>query len=63
MLWSLIKIILFIGIIAALTLGAGYLIETGGGIRVAIGTVEFNLGPLQTAVALVVLLLLLGRKA
>ena len=57
MLWSLIKIVLFIGIIAALTLGAGYLTESSGGIRIAIANTEFNLGPLQaviTAVTLVV---------
>lgn len=55
MLWSLIKIIVFIAIIAGLTLGAGYLMETGGGVRVAVGTVEFNLQPLQAVIALVVL--------
>ncbi len=55
MLWSLIKIIVFIGIIAGLTLGAGYLMETGGGIRVAVGTVEFNLQPLQAVIAFVLL--------
>lgn len=59
MLWSLIKIVLFIGIIAALTWGAGYLIETGGGVTVAVGTIEFNLGPLQAAIALLVLLVAL----
>ncbi len=57
MLWSLIKIVLFIGIIAGLTLGAGYLIETGGGVRVAVGNVELNLGALQAAVALIILIL------
>ena len=56
MLWSLIKILLFIGIVAALTWGAGLLMETGGGVRVAVGTIEFNFGPLQTVVALVILL-------
>jgi HemY protein len=56
MLWSLIKIILFIGIIAALTLGAGYLIETSGGVRVAVGNLEFNLGPLQAAIAMILLI-------
>ena len=56
MLWSLIKILLFIGIVAALTYGAGVLMETGGGIRVAVGTLEFNLGPLQATVAMLLLL-------
>ena len=35
MLWSLIKILFFVALIAALTLGAGYLMETGAGIRIA----------------------------
>ncbi|MEM0948377.1 MAG: heme biosynthesis HemY N-terminal domain-containing protein [Pseudomonadota bacterium] len=59
MLWSLIKFVLFFGIIALLAWGAGILIETGGGVRVAVGTVEFNLGPLQTVAALLVLLVAL----
>lgn len=57
MLWSLIKILLFIGIVAGLTLGAGYLIDTGGGVRVAIGTIEFTLGPLQAVIVALVLLI------
>ena len=59
MLWSLIKFILFFGLIALLTWGAGYLIETGGGVRVAVGNVEFNLGPLQAVVAVFALLVVL----
>ena len=57
MLWSLIKIVLFVVLIAALTLGAGYLMETEGGVRVAIADTEFNLGPLQSVIAAVVLVL------
>ncbi len=57
MLWSLIKIVVFIGAIAAATLGIGYLTETGGGIRIALGGTEFNLGPVQSVVALIVLVL------
>jgi HemY protein len=56
MLWSLLKFILFIAIIAALTIGASYLMETGGGIRIAVGTVELNLGPLQAVLAVLLLL-------
>jgi HemY protein len=57
MLWSLIKIVLFIAIIAALTLGAGMLMDTGGGVRVAVGTIELNLGPLQAVIGLVLIVL------
>ena len=64
MLWSLIKILLFIAVIAALTMGAGYLVETDGGVRVAVGDFEFNLQPLQAAIALVLLVVViwLGLK-
>jgi len=56
MLWSLIKILFFVALVAALTVGANLLMETGPGVRLAIGTVEFNLGPLQAVIAALVLL-------
>lgn len=57
MLWSLIKVILFVALVAAATWGAGYLLQTDGGIRVAVANTEFNLGPLQAAIALILLVL------
>ncbi len=57
MLWSLIKVILFVLAVAALALGASYLMEAEGGLRLDFGTVELNLGPLQAAIALIVLIL------
>ena len=33
MLWSLIKIVVFVALVAALALGAGYLLESTGGFR------------------------------
>ncbi len=57
MLWSLTKIVLFIAVIAALTLGASYLTESTGGIRVAVADTEFNLGPLQAVIAVLALIL------
>lgn len=59
MLWSLIKIILFVAALAALTLGAGYLLETSGGVRIAVANTELNLGPLQSIVAVLVLMVVL----
>ena len=58
MLWSLIKFLIFIGIVAALSLGAIYLMDTGAGVRVAIANMEFTFGPIQAVIAAVVLLLL-----
>ena len=66
MLWSLLKILLFVAAVAALTLAAGRLLETGEGVRVAVAGMEFNLGPLQAvlaALALVAAVWLLLRIA
>lgn len=55
MLWSLIKIILFVVVVAALALGAEYLMESEGGVTVtALGT-EYVFGPLQSVIGAAVL--------
>jgi HemY protein len=59
MIWSLLKVLLFVAAIAAMTFGAGMLMDTGGGIRIAMMGQEFSLGPLQTIVALLALMLAL----
>ncbi|UYV37277.1 tetratricopeptide repeat protein [Rhodobacteraceae bacterium D3-12] len=55
MLWSLIKIIVFVVLVAAATMGAGMLLETEGGVRIAFAGKEYTLTALQTVVALVVM--------
>jgi|TARA_B110000908_G_scaffold111160_1_gene130396 HemY protein len=55
MLWSLIKIVLFVCIVAVAALGAGALLETDGGMRVEFAGTEYSLGPLETVVALIAL--------
>ncbi len=55
MLWSLIKIVVFVAIVAALTLGAGYLMESQGGVQITVAGVEYTLGPLQSVIAALVL--------
>ncbi len=64
MLWSLIKIILFIAMVAGLTLGVGYLAESTGGVRIAFGETEYNLDPLRAAIAagLLVVAIWIGLK-
>ena len=57
MLWSLIKIVLFVVLVAAATLGAGYLLELDGGVRIAFAGQEYNLSPLMTVIAMVLLVL------
>ena len=57
MLWSIIKIVVFIALVAAATLGASYLLELEGGVRIVMAGFEINLTPLKTVMALVALVL------
>lgn len=59
MIWSFVKITIFIAIVAALALGAGYLAETGSGVRLTIANMEFTFGPVQMVIGTAILLLLL----
>jgi HemY protein len=56
MLWSLIKILVFVALIALLAFGAGFLMESGDVIRVAIMSREFTLTPLAAVIAALALL-------
>ncbi|MBV2359526.1 tetratricopeptide repeat protein [Thalassococcus sp. CAU 1522] len=56
MLWSLIKIVVFVAMVAAVTLGAGYLMESDGGMQITFGGFELNLSPLRTVIALVLMI-------
>ena len=55
MLWSLIKVLVFVAIVAALALGASYLMETEGGVLVVVMGQEFSFGPLESVLGLLVL--------
>lgn len=59
MIWSLLKVLLFIAAIAALTFGADLLLHNEEGVRIAVAGWEFTLGPLQTAILLLVLVVAL----
>lgn len=58
MIWSLLKVLLFVALVGALTFGASLLLETGGGIRISAAGYEMTLGPLQAVVAALALVLL-----
>ncbi len=64
MLFSLIKILLFVAAVIAVTFGATQLMEVAGGATIAIAGIELTLSPLQLAFALVALVVLvwLGLK-
>ena len=46
MLWSLVKIVLFVCVVAAAAFGAVALLETDGGLQIQFGGMEYLLGPL-----------------
>lgn len=58
MLWSLIKILVFVGVVIAVALGLGMLLETSGGVRISVANTEFTLSPLRAILALVGVLFL-----
>jgi HemY protein len=57
MLWSLLKILLFVATVVGLTLGAGYLLDTGDAVRISAAGWEFTLGPLQAVILSLLLVL------
>ena len=57
MLWSLVKILVFVALVAAATLGASYLLDMEGGVRIAMAGVEINLSPIKAVIAAVLLVL------
>lgn len=56
MIWSLIRIVLTLGVIGALTYGASLLLETSGGVQITAAGFEITLGPLQSVMLLIVML-------
>lgn len=59
MIWSFLKVVLFVGAIAALTFGSSALLDTNGGMRVLVAGYEFTLGPFQALITLLILIVLL----
>lgn len=56
MLWSLVKILIFVGVIVLATMGVIQLLETSGEVRVSVADTEFTLTPLVSLIALGLLL-------
>ena len=60
MLWSLLKILVFVAVVLALAWGAGWLLEyDGAGLRVTFNGQEFTFTALQAVLALMALLVAL----
>lgn len=58
MVWSLLRIFLFVALVGAAAWGAGMLLEAEGGVRVSVADTEFTLGALESVIALIVLVIL-----
>jgi HemY protein len=54
MIWSFVKIALFLVLVAALTLGAMHVADMGTGIRLVVAGTEYSFGPLQAVIAAIV---------
>ncbi len=59
MFWTLTKILLFVATVIALAWGAGMVLDSGQTVGLRIFDMEFELGPMQAIIALVVVLLAL----
>ncbi len=57
MLWSIFKIVVFIALVAAASYGAIFLLELEGGVRIVMAGQEFNLSPITSALAFILLVL------
>ena len=53
MIWSFVKILVFLALAAALAFGASYIIDTGGEVTVAFGGQEYSFTPILFVVILV----------
>jgi len=58
MVWSLLRIFLFVALVGAAAWGAGMLLEAEGGVRVSVADTELSFGALESVIALVVLVIL-----
>ncbi|MEM7598594.1 MAG: heme biosynthesis HemY N-terminal domain-containing protein [Pseudomonadota bacterium] len=56
MLWSVTKIIVFIGLVIAASFGSVYLLELDGGVTIQMAGQEFVLTPFKTAIVLILLI-------
>ena len=57
MLWSIIKIVIFLALVVLVTFGVTYLLDYDGEVRIATAGVELNLTPLKAVMGLAVLIL------
>ena len=56
MIWSLVKILIFVGLIVLATMGVSQLLETSGEVSISVANTEFTLTPMVALLGLVALL-------
>ena len=56
MIWSLAKVVFFVGMAIGLSFGLSYVLETPGGVRIAFGGQEISLAPIGFILALLLVL-------
>ncbi|QUS36453.1 heme biosynthesis protein HemY [Falsirhodobacter algicola] len=59
MLWSLLKVLIFVAVIAGVSLTASWLLDTGDGIRLTVSGMELTLGPVQTLILALLIIFVL----
>ncbi len=59
MLWSIVKVAVFIALVGAIAFGASYLLELEGGVRIVLAGIEINLTPIKAVIALGLLVLVI----
>ena len=56
MVWSLVKILIFVGLVVLATMGVSQLLETSGEVRISVANTEFTLTPMVAMLGLIALL-------
>ncbi|TQS70478.1 heme biosynthesis protein HemY [Rhodobacteraceae bacterium] len=56
MIWSFIKVAVFLLLVAAIAYGAVYLANAADGVQIVLAGVEYTLGPVQTIIAVLILI-------
>ena len=59
MLWTLVKVLVFVGVVAGLTFGGAWLMDLSGGAVISVAGYEVTLSPLEMTIGFLVLVLLL----
>ena len=57
MLWSILKVLVFLGVVAALVFGLAWILDTPGVVRIDFGGRQFFLSPIGAVIGILVIVL------